>query len=438
MGVLSSRKLCFVALGVALGTVSLGAGPTAAGAQGLFGSIVDQVKSKVRDKVNDAVNQVPAPPAVPQPKNPPQYTPDVVSDTVAGAAEPLPASATAIPVGVPGGADLKTRLFSWSDALPTHGNAGLPEYARANINNTPARQKWIDTFDSWIRKTYTPLGGVPQPFRNIYPDKVDYKDYFPIAYGMEEVMQDPAIKNGKVTRSAIPSLSHIFITANGLYGMEPAWTFNTPSQFAFTMTVDRDGRELNPQERAKQAALLADVHRRIGIDATVYMTAGYVNVLLTRDGRLPIRQLTIGEALDIADPGIRRQQAYEPRPPEVYAERLAGVQDMRARHAGELNAPAWVREFQYLDQSFSTSYDVFGPDEHGLKWPVYRFEPETYAAAKTDTPQWIIIAFPVVRENASARDRGIYAAMVDHFNYAYVRDLLFNPERVKGVAYTPR
>lgn len=332
--------------------------------------------------------------------------------------------------------ELKT--LSWGNELPVRGSAGAPESVKLNINNTPARQQWIAKFDSWIRATYTPMGSITAPFREIYPDKAA-QDHVPVRYGITEMLYSPVVKAGKIDRCPAPPIGSLVITANWLPGDNAAWSFNEPGvRYAFTMNYDRDLRPTEPQNAAAFAAEAAAIRARLGIDAPVYLLSRFAVVLLTPDNRLPVRQMTIGETLDMADAGIRTQQVKSPSAPEMYAKRLQTVQRLRALHAGELTAPAWVNHIDFNHQSFYTDDDLFAPGDRGNRYPVYTFDAAAYAAAKTDRPQWLAIVFPRLLGSYSWAERMAHDAMVDHFNYAYARDAIFSPEKVAGAAYQPR
>lgn len=366
----------------------------------------------------------------------------------------LPQTRTVVPAGTPDSkccgpmtdegkaswvwSEYELQTLSWGNAASVLGNAGSPQYIRQNINNTPVRQQWISTFDSWIRATYTPMGAIPQPFRDVYPDKVT-QDHLPIRYGATEVLYSPVVKGGRIALPPSPPFGSIAVVANSVPGDNPAWSFNVPgSNYAFTMNYDREFRPTEPRQAAALTAEAARIRARLGIDAPVYILSRVIVVLLTRDNRMPMRQMAIGETLDMADAGIRRQQEQQPSAPEMYAKRLQTVQRLRALHARNLNAPVFVNHIDFTHQAFYTDDDLFAPGDRGNRYPLYTFDPSTYAAAKTDQPQWIAITFPRLVGSYSWAERMVHDTMADHFNYAYVRDAIFDPQKVAGVAYQPR
>lgn len=111
----------------------------------------------------------------------------------------------------------------------------MPEYIARNINHSPARQRWITTFDGWIRATYQPMGAIAIPFREIYPEAIR-QPYIPLQFGIDEQLYAPIVRGGKLTRTPSPHFGTIGIFANALPGHDPAALLNVPDQgYAFTM-----------------------------------------------------------------------------------------------------------------------------------------------------------------------------------------------------------
>jgi len=454
-------------LGIVIACAGILMGAVTVHAQGgLFGAIVNEAKRKAETAINRQPQQ--SPPSSPTPTSSASrsatpgspYAAEPAFESFWPAPEPYVAPSqrsqvrTALPAGTPDSkgvgpmtsagkpawvwSEYELRTLSWGNELPTRGSAGAPEFVKLNINNTPVRQKWISTFDSWIRATYTPMGAVTAPFREIYPEKAT-NSHVPIRYGISETLYAPVVKDGKIYRSPSPPFGWINIMANQVPGDEAAWSFNVPGQnYAFTMVYDRDFRLTEPNDAARIAAEANAVRARIGIDAPVYILGRLVVVMLTRDNRLPVRQMTIGETLEIADAGIHRQQAKEPAPDAMYQRAPRNLQRMRTLHAGDLNAPAWMRGSQFTHQSFYDDEDLFGTGQYGNRYPLYTFDEAAYAGAKSDRPQWLAISFPRLTKGHGWGERMAFDAMVDHFNFAYARDAIFNPERVAGVPYQPR
>jgi hypothetical protein len=80
--------------------------------------------------------------------------------------------------------------------------------------------------------------------------------------------------------------------------------------------------------------------------------------------------------------------------------------------------------------------DVFeGSAGAGERYAVYKVDPAMNELAKTDKPQWILVWWngdqldPVGKQQIDA--------IVNNFDFQYVHDFFFDPEKVKGRSYKP-
>jgi hypothetical protein len=337
--------------------------------------------------------------------------------------------------------ELEKKLIGWGPIMPPMGNA-TPAKARQNINYTAARKQQIDLFASWIRKTYTPFGVLAQPEINIVPDKASSTYSVPVTSGISMRLWAPAYagNTSKITRAQPASAADIGIYSSSLPGVEPAWWFNTPTRYYFTMTTDRDGKLIDPIYEEKYAPVVSEVRSKIGLtegNCVIYVTGGtYITILLLPSGRLPVEPVSCGEALQVAEAGVKKANQQDKNPPERLKVQLGVIQKMRGKYRDSLNEPAQIRGLQFGIYTFDTTYDVF---EDRVLYPLYKFSPATYAKAKTNQPPWITIQFPIANQpDAKEKNKRIYQAMTEKFNYQYVYDYYFNPQKVKGKPYQTR
>src|SRR6185295_11151948 len=68
--------------------------------------------------------------------------------------------------------------------------------------------------------------------------------------------------------------------------------------------------------------------------------------------------------------------------------------------------------------------------------PVYRFTKEALENSKKDKPLWVAISWQPQKPNSRVKPYEVHRAMVRYFNFDYVYDYFFNPDKVKGKAYT--
>jgi hypothetical protein len=118
-----------------------------------------------------------------------------------------------------------------------------------------------------------------------------------------------------------------------------------------------------------------------------------------------------------------------------------GIQQLRNKYKNSLQEPAVVNNAEITIRSFTLNDDPFAITASQKQWKqfytVYQYTKELLEKCRTDKPQWITISFPFI-----AKDRGnqlleMYKAMSENFNYEYVYNYFFNPEKIKGLAYKP-
>ena len=80
--------------------------------------------------------------------------------------------------------------------------------------------------------------------------------------------------------------------------------------------------------------------------------------------------------------------------------------------------------------------DVFeGNGGTPTRLPVYTFDPRVVELCKTDAPQWIVIYWTAHLNDPISLS--LHEAMLNNFNFQYVYDYFFDPDKVKGQPYTP-
>lgn len=348
-------------------------------------------------------------------------------------------SSLAQPVANPGMRELEEKVIPWDRILPPIGNA-------LNSSTTVQGRKYsayqiglIDVFTDWIKKSYIPVGGLPQQERYALPDSRENKLYQPqgtgVAMGLWAPCYDPSGK--KIIKAQPASRHYIVIATNHLKGLEPAFDFNTPTQYYFTMYYKPDGKLVKESDAIKDEPFVQEIRSMIG-NYFVYFTGSIINVLLMPENELPVVQVTKGEVLDQSEAAIKRTYP-DPNSP-MQKEVLADIRKFREKHRNRLQEPAFVHMAQLTSTSFRGEQDPFEPliNDPEKMFPVYRFKPHLYELAKQDKPLWVHISFPYANEKSKTVNWEIFKAMTRNFNYQYVYDYFFSRDKIAGKSYQPR
>lgn len=314
----------------------------------------------------------------------------------------------------------------------------------------------MDSLANWIQASYTPKGALGDVLRSVAPKLGLYnkndaalpqsygahaKTYFELKYDAQRKLVP--YTNGHLVWS---------IRANQVFG-EPVRVLNTPTQYYFLLP--NLGSSVTPETERYDLSHHPAVKRFITYfnDQLKSSTANATYVVLSKDNRLPFVKITKAEYLDKLAGAVDRKYAAEKeyavrswpegnararalRDAEVrYQKRQSLLAANREKYGSRLQETAEVFSLQ-PDELLENYKDAFeGSGGPGKRYPVYKIDPAMATLASTDQPQWILVWWdgdlldPVGKQQADA--------ILNNFDFQYVYDFFFAPERVKGRSYKP-
>lgn len=303
---------------------------------------------------------------------------------------------------------------------------------------------------NWMQATYSPIGGLGDVVRT-FPK---LSPAVPQSYGVIGKIYTE-LKYGANRKIEPFTNSHVSwnVMANGSFG-EGAMAISTPERYYFTIptfaqqgygedlekAVDLSGHPFLKQFPAWFQRNSVNGNRKF--------------VLLSKDRRLPFVKLTRGEYLDAVGVAITQAYAEEKRRvtqaeqgdqvriarffqpfEERTAKRRAALEANRVKYKDRLQEVAeisWVQP----DIMLENFPDVFeGNGGSRMRLPVYTVDAATLERCKSGPPQWIVLSWtaqlndPVIKR--------LHDAVLTQFNVEYIYNHFFEPEKVKGVPYTP-
>lgn len=318
-------------------------------------------------------------------------------------------------------------------------------------DNTPLQIKKIaivDNFVEWMKKSYTPVGGLGTFTRYINNNN------YSVLFMVWDVSFEKTWLDEKGHFKPIDEQNTKFrISANTIPGAYEIPFINTPTQFLFTWPPTGYSVKNNPAQETSLAnnSNTGKFLTRVNELNTVYLAPG---------NQLPFVPVSKGEILQLAEDALGRQlqveredvenkwpgnlkaqqDAFEYRIKNVEKYRV-NIQQLREKHKSTLNEPAVLRTMQPTMYSFEIDTDPFiiSQYEETSKqyFPVYKIEPAVLEKFKTDQPQWIAVSFPYETIEDGNQLYEMYRSLTDHFNYDYVYNYFFDPEKVKGKPYKP-
>lgn len=323
-----------------------------------------------------------------------------------------------------------------------------------------------DSFANWIQASYIPKGTIGDVRKVIMPE-IDlyntHQQFSPQGYGATSYTWSMYMRNGKPT--PLPETEIPWgITANEVPGRAME-NLCTDGDYYFFMEEINPFNEYVPREiidkyNIKTLPQFAAFHTTHSTASRYDRNAGFVEaVLLCKDNKLPFIQVTVGDLLnkaykminesheeklnDIKEKNKDNQKSidyFTSYENENYKKALNTFGKLKEKYKNKLNEWALIpSSFQYID--FTNGEDIFtgSPiEETGTdytKFPVYKFAPGVVEQSKQDKPLWIRVTWYWSLDEE--RMRHMHESIINNFNFQYLYNFFFAPEKVKGQPYKP-
>jgi len=315
-----------------------------------------------------------------------------------------------------------------------------------------------DTLANWMQASYVPKGGlgeIKKAISGYLGANNQYEAGIPQNYGAySKTYIELRYNNSHVIEPVTNSNVWWGVYANGMPGGWPAVDLCTPTTYYFTLP----GADADLDENTKKQ-LDISAHPNIKPYISFWTrNEGYGRgreaVLLCKDNKSPFVKITRGEYLQAleagisqyyekekkrireANPGNENAIAYEMKgQTERRDQRIAAVKKTREIYKGQLDEPATITESQ-ASVSVESYADVFnGTGGSKEKYVIYKVDPAIAELCKTDKPQWIMVRWDYWPGDRMEQQQ--HEAILNNFNFEYVYNFFFAPEKVKGQPYKP-
>ena len=322
---------------------------------------------------------------------------------------------------------------------------------------SPAQISISRLFTTWMQASYLPKGALGDVLQNRNAKLSPYNQNTaaePNAYGA--IANLYTFLKYDANKKLVPATSDAVkwaIEANGSYGT-PVPVVSTPERNYFTLPTFEE------QGFGKDLDIATDVSRHpvLGQFPTVYMRNSVSGnnrvVVLTRDHRVPFVKVTKGEYLQAMESAVAR--TYDAEKAKIardnkgnqrsidylmgylnkyHEQRLAVLKRNNEKYRARLQETAEIYTLQPAIQLENIA-DVFeGNGGNSRRLAVYTIDPKVVELCKTDAPQWIVIYWTAQLNDPVSKN--LHDAMLNNFNFQYVYDYFFDPDKVKGQPYTP-
>jgi hypothetical protein len=327
---------------------------------------------------------------------------------------------------------------------------------------SPAQLSLCDSFANWMQASYIPKGGLGD-VRKAVSEKINsYNQYsvaLPQSYGAyaKTYLFLKRGSNGKIE----PATDHHLywgVFANRV----PGWPVNylcTPSQYYFTMPSFESSALAEETAKTHDLTKAENVKPYISFwIKNIEAGNGTDYVLLCKENRSPFIKLTKGEYLQLQEPAIQR--FYEEEKKKIYSQNKGNqkgidnaikyLEEKKERFTSCLkkNREKYSKRLEELALTgkqpsvydlenrdiFSNGY-LTDPESTTGRVPVYKIDPVMAELCKKDKPQWILINWWWTPTNAV--EKHLHESIISNFNFSYVYNFFFSPDKVKGQPYKP-
>ena len=321
-----------------------------------------------------------------------------------------------------------------------------------------------DSFTNWIQASYIPKGGLGDVKKTVSKKINEYNQHtaaLPQSYGAYATTYVYLKYNS----------NHKLIPANNLgttwsimaNAVPTGWAirdFSSPAQCYFTLPSFESSSDGDAVKKQHELTTLANLKPYISFWVkNVEAGNGTDYALLCKDNKSPFLKLTKGEYLQILETSLptiyqrKKKKIYEANPgnqksidyfmkylDDKNEKSIANLKSTKEKYKNHLDEPA-LTNAQPSIIDLQTGRDVFSngylndPESTSGRVPVYKIDPEMAELCKKDKPQWILVSWWWAANDPV--EKHLHESIINNFNFDYVYNFFFNPEKVKGQPYKP-
>jgi len=324
---------------------------------------------------------------------------------------------------------------------------------------TPAQRSICDSLANWIQASYIPKGGLGDVKKTLSEQLGLYNQNdasLPQSYGAYSKTYTELKYNSSHKMEPLTNTHQFWgVIANQVKGW-PIQDINTPTQYYFTMpSFESTESDIENTKNTYDLSKIENLKPYTTFWLKNLAVGGGTNiVLLCKDNKSPFIKVTKGEYLKVLETAIPRY--YEAEKKKIYEQnkdnqksidyfmkyldekndkRIACLKNNIEKYKNRLQETAEVFESQpnILLENFP---DVFEGNEYqSNKFPVYKVDPAMAELCKKDKPQWILVSWFWNPQNHASKY--LHESIINNFNFDYVYNFFFDPEKVKGQPYKP-
>jgi len=316
-------------------------------------------------------------------------------------------------------------------------------------------------FVEWIQQSYQPKGclGNATYYQNYIPKFSSsnsllgnaiamHSNALPLMYGARSRMYMFLKKDEKGNFVPQNNLDDEWnIEANGLNSISTPISFISSAEVYYFILPDfkNNNKGYDPNEKTESNLSGFDNHKNIAgykhFFNPKYQDQSYV-VILAKNNEMPFDKITIGEFFTQVEKQFPVWQKIDPVPAEQFATAQKNLARLKEKYKNkwndiaeisldktEMNLTSFVNATEGYD-------DVFDNNATTRSFPISKVNKKAQELCKSDQPQWLVIRWDLGMQN-SRYFIHLHESILNNFNFNYVYNFLFDPEKVKGQSYKP-
>jgi hypothetical protein len=241
------------------------------------------------------------------------------------------------------------------------------------------------------------------------------------------------------------------IEANGLQHISMPVSFISSTEEYYFVFPDfkRYAKGYDDEDKKASNFMDFDTHKNIKSYRHFYVPPRTIDdyphyiVILSKNNELPFEEVTIGEFFEQAEKQFPFWQSIDPVPAEQFATAQKNMARLKLKYKSKWNEVAKLdlSATEINLQSFvnaTEGYDDFFDNRNrdGKTFPILKVKKEARKDCKTAGPQWLVIRWTMGMPTY-AFNIHLHESILNNFNFDYVYNFFFDPEKVKGQAYKP-
>ena len=320
-------------------------------------------------------------------------------------------------------------------------------------------------FVEWMQQSYLPKGclGNATYFQNYIPtfsgtnsrlgNAINtHAHALPLMYGAQTKVHMFLKKDAQ--GKFVPQTSHgdyWYIEANQLQHISTPVSFiSSPEEYYFVLPdYSSHSKGYNSDDKAASNLMGFANHKNIASYKHFYIPNSQYVVIITKDNEeLPFEKITIGEFFTQAEKQFPVWQNIEPVSAENFALAQKNLARLKEKYKTKWNNIAEIKlsgtqinlyDFVNAKEGYDDMFDnkdIYGKVGVHTTFPILKVKKTALALCKTDQPQWLVIRWNLGMERQQYFIH-LHESILNNFNFDYVYNYFFNPEKVKGQTYKP-